>query len=251
MNSLQHAPRILLTRPETSHSQGKQISREHTLIRDVLRNRARIGSCRVDQLQEADLLTSLREYADKERVFLLHLYSDDKVQSSPPSDDILEDFQAILQSFNQLNLIILSGTVPSWLLQTLFRSELAAVWVRRKGSLSNLKKFYKGIAKGISLHSAAHRVSALNWEVIPLGEELPNTYYENTEQPISPGLYYREGLLDRLSWQLRDPIKIKIGQGRWSLSRRKRWGLRLLLATLLLFAAILVALFVLPNMNKI
>lgn len=251
MNSLSFASTILLTSPAPDHPRLNQIRREQENIQQVLHTRERMGTCKVDRVPETDLVAALAGYERKDRVAVLHLYPDEDSLHAPPSNEILTTFREALASYPQLNLIILSEPVPSWLFQVIFEAKVPAVLISPKKRKKYLKRFYRSIAKGANIHTTLLELPAINWEVVQEGDYLPNSFFEASDQPIAPGLYYKEGQMDSLTWQTRDPVKIELSKSRWAISRRKRWGLRIFVTTLLLLLAVLVALFVLPNMNKI
>lgn len=251
MNSLSFASTILLSNPDASHPRLNQILREQKNIRKLLRNRERMGTCKVDVTPETDLVAMLSAYERKDKVAILHLYPDEASMHTPPSSDILQAFKQAITSFSALSLVVLSEPVAPWLFQALFEANVPAVLISPKKRSRYLKRFYRLIAKGSNIHTTILELPSIEWEIIPNGEYLPEAYFGASDQPIAPGIYYREGEMDQLSWKARDPVKIEISQSRWQLSRRKRWGLRIFITALVLLTAILVALFLLPNMNKI
>lgn len=251
MNSLDFASTILLTPPEASNPKLKSIRREQVAIRKLLRKREQMGTCKVELVQETDLLSFLPGYKNKSRVAILHIYPDEHSFHTPPPSDVLDTFKAALSTFEQLHLVVLHAPVAPWLLQTLFEAGIPAVWVSMKKRNKTMKRFYQAITNGASIHAAILDLPSISWEMIQEGDQLPNSFFQQPDQAIQEGLYYREGKMDSLSWQVRDPVKIEISKRRFSIPMQKRWGLRFLMATLLLFIAIMVALFILPNMNKI
>lgn len=251
MNSLSFASTILLTSPDASHPRINQIRREQQTIQKLLHKRERMGTCKVESVLETDLVSVLLDYERKDRVAILHVYPDEDLLNTPPSNEILNTFQKALTSYTELSLVILSEPVAPWLFQALFEAKVPAVLISPKKHKNYLKRFYRSIANGMNIHSTLLELPEIDWETIAEGEAFPESYFQATDQPIMPGLYYREGKMDSLTWQTRDPVKIEISNRRWNITKQKRLGGRIFITTLLLLIAVLVALFVLPNMNKL